>query len=79
MKTCGRPVAFMSRTLHASERHHPAVEKEATAIIEAVRKWNHFLAHFLAWLQTNDPSRLCLIAKGAVKSRTIKFKAGDLN
>ena len=39
-----RPVAFMSRTLHAFERHYPAVEKEATAIIEAVRKWNHFLA-----------------------------------
>ena len=44
----GRPVAFMSRTLQGSELHYPAVEKEATAIIEAVRKWNHFLArqHF---------------------------------
>jgi len=28
--------------------HYPAVEKEATVIIEAVRKWHHFLAgtHF---------------------------------
>ena len=34
----GRPVAFMSRTLHGSELHYPTVEKEATAIIEAVRK-----------------------------------------
>lgn len=44
----GRPVAFMSRTLQGSEVHHPPVEKEATAIIEAVRKWSHFLArrHF---------------------------------
>ncbi|XP_068235485.1 uncharacterized protein [Palaemon carinicauda] len=44
----GRPVAFMSRTLQSSELHYPAVEKEATAIIEAVRKWSHFLArrHF---------------------------------
>ncbi len=44
----GRPVAFMSRTLQESELHYPAVEKEATAIIEAVRKWSHFLArrHF---------------------------------
>ena len=32
----GRPVAFMSRTLHGSELHYPAVEKEPTAIIEAV-------------------------------------------
>jgi len=44
----GRPVAFMSRTLQGAEIHYPPVEKEATAIIEAVRKWNHFLArrHF---------------------------------
>ena len=40
----GRPVAFMSRTLHGGETHYPAVEKEATAIIEAVRKWSHLLA-----------------------------------
>ena len=40
----GRPVAFMSRTLQNSELHYPPVEKEATAIIEAVRKWSHFLA-----------------------------------
>ena len=39
----GRPVAFMSRTLSTSEKRYPAVEKEATAIIEAVRKWLHFL------------------------------------
>eukprot|EP00794_Sanderia_malayensis_P002735 gene2735-3160_t len=44
----GRPVAFMSRSLHSSELHYPAVEKEAMAIIEAVRKWKRFLAgrHF---------------------------------
>ncbi|XP_041360605.1 uncharacterized protein LOC121376884 [Gigantopelta aegis] len=44
----GRPVAFMSRTLQGSELHYPPLEKEATAIIEAVRKWRHFLAgrHF---------------------------------
>lgn len=40
----GRPVAFMSRTLQSAELHYPAVEKEATAIIEAVRKWEHLLA-----------------------------------
>nr|XP_039261686.1 uncharacterized protein LOC120337851 [Styela clava] len=40
----GRPVAFWSRVLQKSERFYPAVEKEATAIIEAVRKWAHFLA-----------------------------------
>jgi len=36
----GRPVAFMSRTLNPCERKYTAIEKEATAIIEAVRKWS---------------------------------------
>jgi transposase InsO family protein len=39
----GRPVAFMSRSLSGSELLYPAVEKEATSIIEAVRKWAHLL------------------------------------
>ena len=39
----GRPVAFFSRTLSHSERGHSAPEKEACAIVEAVKKWRHFL------------------------------------
>ena len=39
----GKPVAFLSRMLNKSEVRYPAVEKEATAIIEAVRKWRHLL------------------------------------
>ena len=39
----GRPVAFYSRTLHGSELHHSAVEKEAYSIVEALRKWYYLL------------------------------------
>lgn len=39
----GRPVAFFSRTLSPSEQHHSAIEKEACAIVEALRKWKHYL------------------------------------
>ena len=39
----GRPVAFFSRTLSQSERNHSSVEKEAYAIIEAIRRWRHYL------------------------------------
>ena len=39
----GRPVAFFSRTLTKSEHHHPPVEKEACAIVEAVQEWRHYL------------------------------------
>ena len=37
-----RPVAFFSRTLNGSELRHSCVEKKASAVIEAVRKWKHF-------------------------------------
>ena len=44
----GRPVAFYSRTLNTNEMKHSSIEKEAYAIVEAIRKWRHFLAgrHF---------------------------------
>ncbi|MBE7326120.1 hypothetical protein IEQ44_15910, partial [Nocardioides sp. Y6] len=32
-----RPVAFFSKTFQGAEKSHPSVEKEAQAIIEAVR------------------------------------------
>ena len=35
----GRPVAFMSRTLSGGKTRYPAVEKEATSLIEAVCNW----------------------------------------
>nr|XP_026689480.1 uncharacterized protein LOC104265567 [Ciona intestinalis] len=38
-----KPVAFYSRTLRANEIRHSSVEKEATAIVEAIRKWSHLL------------------------------------
>ena len=40
----GRPVAFMSNTLQGSENHYLVYEKEAIAIIEAIRKWSHLLS-----------------------------------
>ena len=39
----GRPVAYFSRRLNATERNYPSVEKEATACVEAIRKWSCFL------------------------------------
>ena len=43
-----RPVAFFSKSLDKHQKCHPAVEKEALAIIESVRKWKHYLTghHF---------------------------------
>ena len=48
LNQASRPVAFFSRTLSASERRYSAVEKEAYAIVEALRIWKHYLTgrHF---------------------------------
>ena len=40
----GKPVAFYSRSLSKSEQTQSSVEKEATAIVEAIPKWNRLLA-----------------------------------
>ena len=53
LNQAGRPVAFMSRTLRGSERRYPAVEKEATAIVEAIRKSERLLAQQHVTLITN--------------------------
>ena len=39
----GRPAAFLSRTLTLCECRYPIIEKGAASIIEAVRKWSHYL------------------------------------
>ncbi|BHF58188.1 hypothetical protein SprV_0100113800 [Sparganum proliferum] len=39
----GRPVAFFSRSLSPNKRHNSAIEKEAYAVVESIRKWKHFL------------------------------------
>ena len=43
LNQAGRPVAFCSHTLSKHEQNHPAIEKEAYAIVEAIRKWRHYL------------------------------------
>ncbi|GAB1598560.1 hypothetical protein Ahia01_000133100, partial [Argonauta hians] len=44
LNQAGRPVAFFSRTLTPTERKHASVEKEACAIVEAIKKWSHYLS-----------------------------------
>ena len=39
----GRPVAFFSRKLGTHEKRYSIVEKEATAIVESLKRWRHYL------------------------------------
>ena len=52
----GKPVAFHARTLSTSEQRHSAVEKEAYAVVEALRKWKHLLLGKHFTLITNQRS-----------------------
>ncbi len=68
----GRPVAFFSRMLHGPEISHASVEKEAKAIIEAVRHWRHYLTgrHFTI---TTDQLLICLTTNRGEKLKMIRL------
>jgi len=74
----GHPVAFVSRFLHGSEMHYPAIEKGTTAVIEAVRKWSHFLRRQHFTLITDQRWHSCLI-ENELRSRTTRCSTGDCN
>ena len=38
-----RPIAFLSRTMHATERNYKIYNKELLAIVEALAKWRQYL------------------------------------
>jgi len=72
-------MAFMSRTLNAWEMRCPAIEKEATAIIEPVRRWQHFLKGRRFTLTTNQWSvSFILDEKNRGKIKMQKFCHGFL-
>ncbi|XP_059806295.1 uncharacterized protein LOC132381094 isoform X2 [Hypanus sabinus] len=70
----GRPVAFFSRTLQGSEIWHSTVEKEAQAIVEAIRHWRHYLAGKRFTLLTDQRSVAFLFInqqRGKIKNDNI--------
>ncbi|KAJ4439883.1 hypothetical protein ANN_08012 [Periplaneta americana] len=71
----GRPVAFFSRTLSKTEQRHSAVEKEAYAIVEALRKWRHYLINRYFKLITDQKSVMFMFnntRKNKIKNEKIK-------
>ena len=53
----GRPISFMSRTLGPKASAASTYEKEAMAILEALRKWKHYFASTSLIIRT-DQQRL---------------------
>ena len=71
----GQPVAFFSRTLSPSERNHSSVEKEAYAIVEAIKKWRHFLLNNYFKLLTDQQAVAFIYDrrhKGKIKNEKIQ-------
>ena len=70
----GRPVTFFSRTLNSPKLKHSAVEKKAAAVVEAVRKWKHYLTGKHSKLITDQKSVAYMFntKQHIVKSRTTK-------
>ena len=64
----GRPVAFLSRTLSKPEKSYPAIEKEAAAILEEVRKWGYLL-HGNSFKLVTDQKALSFIFQKSHKSK----------
>ena len=70
----GRPVAFYSRTLNKSEQNYPSIEKEACAIVEALKKWRHYLIGRKFMLITDQRSISFMFdskSKGKIKNEKI--------
>ena len=71
----GKPVAFFSRTLKPHEKHHSSVEKEACAVVEACRKWRHYLSGRRFLIVTDQEAVSYMfntsISRGKVKNEKI--------
>ena len=77
----GRPVAFMSRTLNPRECNYSTVEKEATSVIEAIRKWAHYL-HGRPFTLVTDQRSLAFMfdpaRRGKIKNAKIQAWRAEL-
>ena len=72
--TLNQLVAFFSKSLNKHEIHQPAIEKEAYAIVEALRKWKHYLTGHHFTLVTDQQAILYMFNKnhqGKIKNDKI--------
>ena len=71
----GRPVAFYNRALKGSELTHASIEKEALAIVEAVREWRRYLCGRRFTLVTDQKSVAFMFSstsRGKIKNDKIQ-------
>ena len=64
-------LSHFSHTLNCSERKHSSIEKEAYAIVEAIRKWRHYVGTKHFTLLTDQKSVSFMFSKtqhGTIKN-----------
>ena len=66
----------MSKTLHGSEKGYHIIEKEALAIVESVRRWNHYLSRSKFKLIT-DARSLSFIYNNRRRTKVKNAKIND--
>ena len=77
-----RPVAFFSKTLSQSEKSYSVIEKEALSIMEAVRRWHHYLSCRQFDLVTDQRALSFILNKahnGKVKNNKIQLWKAELS
>lgn len=52
----GKPISFLSKTLGHKAAASSIYEKEALAILEAIKKWKHYLASTSVIIRTDQES-----------------------
>ena len=75
-------MAYFLRALNKTEKCYPAIEKEATAVIETVRKWSHFLLEKHFTLYSDERSVSLMFdgkSKGKIKNNKTKFYLGKFS
>jgi hypothetical protein len=63
----GRPLSFLSKTLGPKAATLPTYDKEALALIEALKKWKHYINEATLILRTDQQSLKYIVDKKLIQ------------
>jgi hypothetical protein len=63
----GRPLSFLSKTLGPKAATLPTYDKEALALIEALKKWKHYINEATLILRTGQQSLKYIVDKKLIQ------------
>ena len=69
----GRPIAYFSKKLNDSKRNYSIYDQEFYAIVQALKKWRHYLLPKKFFLYTNHQALQYLTSQGNLNQRYLKW------